>query len=484
MVWSRYALGVAVVFSSLSFLLLFLPAALGVYYVLPWQMRNAWLLLASLAFYAFGEPRLVLVLIAEILVNWALGRRIARVRGTWRGKALLVTCLLIDLGVLAVFKYASFAVETANAIMGLGLPVPNIALPIGISFYTFQEISYVVDVHRGTRAQESPIDLGLYLALFPQLIAGPIVRYGDMEPQLRRRESGLDDIRAGMGRFGVGMCKKVLLANPLGGLVDEVFLRTVTPDVPPPLLWLAVVAYALQIYLDFSGYSDMAIGLGRMFGFRLPENFRDPYCAGTATEFWRRWHISLSSWFRDYVYIPLGGSRGGSARTVCNLLVVWSLTGLWHGAGWNFVLWGLGWGVLLVLEKFVVVPDGRGKAFRVAWRILVLVCTLLLWVLFRAEDLGAAASVLRGMFAPSAWADWASRASWVWVRLHDLVVQLAVAIAIAAGVPSMIKGHLPSEGTAREALGLVGTLVLLLLCVVSFSFIVQGSYNPFLYFQF
>ena len=472
------------VFSSVTFLTLFLPITLLVYYLLPHAARNAWLLLASLAFYAVGEPVLVLLFVAEILWNWAFGLAIDKRRDTRSAKALLALCLAGDLGVLAVFKYLGFFARIAETLSGATLAVPELALPIGISFYTFQEVSYVVDVYRGASPQRNPLATGLYLALFPQLIAGPIVRYTDIEPQLGRRDVTLDDVTDGFFRFARGLCKKVLVANQLAELTDVVLDPSAVVEMPAPLVWLAALSFALQLFFDFSGYSAMAIGLGRMFGFTLPENFRDPYCAATATEFWRRWHISLSSWFRDYVYIPLGGSRAGDAATLRNLAIVWTLTGLWHGADWAFVLWGIGWGCLIALERFVVRPDSRGRGFRVVWRIIVLLCALILWVPFQAGDLESAALVLAQMFSPAAWALAGERATWIVMWLHDKWPCLLAGLVMAAGVPGAVARRIPQEGTAHDVVETVCSVVLVALSALAFSFVVQGAYNPFLYFQF
>ena len=470
------------VFSSLIFLLLFLPVTLVVYHVLPHGARNAWLLVASLAFYAAGEPFFVFLFIAEIVWNWAFGLGVARHRDSRTGKALLVACLVGDLGMLAVFKYADFAVGTLNALSGASLPMPGIALPIGISFYTFQEISYVVDVFRGAEPQESPLSVGLYLSFFPQLIAGPIVRYTHIEPQLAHREVTLDDICDGMGRFCIGLCKKVLVANQLGMMVDIVFDKAL-PQATSPLLWLCALAYAMQIYLDFSGYSDMAIGLGRMFGFHLPENFDDPYRARSATDFWRRWHMSLSTWFRDYVYIPLGGSRNGDAATIRNLAIVWALTGLWHGAGWTFVLWGIGWGFLLILEKFIVKPDERSSAFQAVWRIAVLFFALLLWMLFRAASLEMAGQIIVGLLSPAAWMAREAGNAYASAWLHEEWLPIVAGIILCTGAPKKLLGRLACSEHASAA-RIASMLVLAALTVLALSYIVQGSYNPFLYFQF
>ena len=472
------------VFSSLIFLSLFLPLVLAVYHVVPARAKNPLLLVASLAFYAYGEPVVVFLFMAEIAWNWAFALGIAKRRGTRAGTALLVACLVLDLGMLAVFKYAALPFQTLSALSGVAFSAPDIALPIGISFFTFQEISYIVDVHRGEQAQRNPLDVGLYLALFPQMIAGPIVRYSDIAPQLHDRKVTLDDVGDGFVRFCSGLCKKVLIANQLGAMADMIFDPGYGAECAAPLLWFGTIAFALQIYFDFSGYSDMAIGLARMFGFRIPENFNLPYRSATATEFWRRWHISLSSWFRDYVYIPLGGSRRGAAVTIRNLVIVWALTGLWHGAGWSFVAWGLGWGLLIILEKFVVKPDERPRGVQIAYHVVFFICMLLLWVLFRAHGFGHAAGMLAGMFSPDSWALASSQLAWIGTWLGAEWPYLIVGIPLALGAGRAVANRVDAMGERGNRWRMVGLIVLAVLTILSISYIVQGAYNPFLYFQF
>ena len=379
------------VFSSLSFLLIFLPLVLGLYYLLPGKIRNGFLFTASIGFYALGEPRYVFLFLAVIAWTWLAGLAIGHTENRVHAKILLASGLVGVLGVLCVFKYTAFAADIFRTFTGASLPVVKLALPIGISFYTFQAVSYMADVYRGEPAQKNVICLGLYLSFFPQLIAGPIVRYGEMASRIRERHTTAEDLTVGIMHLTGGLCRKVLLANTLGQLADHVFEANGQMQAGTALLWMGAIAYTLQIYFDFSGYSEMAIGLGRLFGFRLPENFRDPYLAATATDFWRRWHITLSRWFRDYVYIPLGGSRKGRARQCVNLLIVWALTGLWHGAGWTFLAWGLLWGMLLVLEKNLIQPDRHGNGFRRIYRVFILVCVVLSWVVFRSGSIADAA---------------------------------------------------------------------------------------------
>ena len=339
------------VFSSIVFLFRFLPLFFLLYYLVPERMKNLILFLGSLIFYAWGEPVYVLLMLFSTVVDYVHGRLLERLRGKRGAKLVLLSSVVINLGVLCFFKYADFLIGSVNAVLGTKVPLLSLGLPIGISFYTFQTMSYTIDVYRGqARVQRNLLDFGVYVAMFPQLIAGPIVKYRDVEKSMHHRSITLPDVSEGLKRFCMGLGKKVLLANNIGELwafVSAMDLRRISMLTA----WLGIVAFGFQIYFDFSGYSDMAIGLGRMLGFRFPENFNYPYISASVTEFWRRWHISLGSWFREYVYFPLGGSRRGLPKQLLNILVVWMLTGIWHGAGWNFLLWGLWFAFALMLEK-------------------------------------------------------------------------------------------------------------------------------------
>lgn len=350
------------VFSSMVFLGLFLPVTFLVYYLVPMRLRNAWLALASIVFYAWGEPRFVILMLASVALNFHCARWLDRSASR---RAILAAAVTFNLLVLAIFKYSNFVVENLNVLLehaGLSaIAMKPIALPIGISFYTFHAISYLIDIYRrNAKPSRRLVEYSLYIMLFPQLVAGPIIRYKDIHTQLGQRAATLDDITTGIVRFTMGLAKKVLIANQLGMIADTGF-NAPADHLSAGVAWFCLVCYTLQIYFDFSGYSDMAIGLGRLFGFRFPENFRYPYSAGSIQDFWRRWHISLSTWFRDYVYIPLGGNRRGEARTLVNLWIVFLLTGIWHGASWNFVIWGALHGAFLMVERFgrhsaIVVP--------------------------------------------------------------------------------------------------------------------------------
>ena len=385
------------VFSSTIFLCVYLPLVLLGYYICPKKGRNLFLLIASLVFYAWGEPKYVFLMIFSILVNYIFGRLMDKHReNKKRLKLMLVLSVVIDIGLLSVFKYTDFIITNVNAIFGSSFDLLNIALPIGISFYTFQAMSYTIDVYRDdVRVQKNLIDFGMYITMFPQLIAGPIVRYADVQDQLADRSVTTVDFSEGVMRFVVGLGKKVLLANQMGAVWSDIY--ALGGDVSTLMAWTGAIAYTFQIYFDFSGYSDMAIGLGRMFGFKFPENFRYPYQSVSITDFWRRWHITLSTWFKEYLYIPLGGNRRGLARQALNLLIVWSLTGFWHGAGWNFVMWGLYYFVILFIEKLFLLKalDKLPKFFRHVYALLLIIIG---WVIFASDDVSVLLPYLGSMF--------------------------------------------------------------------------------------
>ena len=453
------------IFSSIPFLYYFLPLVLLLYYLVPSRTKNALLLLASLLFYAWGEPKYLLVMLTATALGYGFGLAI---EGLPRfRKPLLALSVASSLGFLVYFKYADFFLSNLNA-LGANLPLLGLALPVGISFYTFQILSYTVDVYRGeVTAQKNPIDLACYVTFFPQLIAGPIVRYKDIAAQLQNRAHSLDNIRLGTGRFLVGLGKKVLLANLLGEVCAA---WRVTADPSVAFSWLYAVSYTLHIYFDFSGYSDMAIGLGRLFGFSFPENFNYPYISRSVTEFWRRWHMSLGTWFRDYVYIPLGGNRKGKGRQFFNILIVWVLTGFWHGAAWNFLFWGLYFAVLLMIEKAGLPVRGR------VYTLLVIV---LGFVLFDAASLSAAISCIQGLFGLGGLPLVSTEGLYL---LRSNLVLLAAAILGATPVPKKLWEKLESRfPRLSAALAPVGMAALLLL---STACLVDGSYNPFLYFRF
>lgn len=468
-------------FSSSIFLFAFLPAVLLCYYG-PFrghrQGQNGLLLLASLFFYAFGEPWFVLVMIASIVVNWALGLRVHRARRLGRGVRTVVICTAgFNMGILFVFKYLSFVLTNINQ-LGFQLTIPLIALPIGISFFTFQAMSYVLDVARGdTPVQPSVFKVGLYVSLFPQLIAGPIVRYTTVAEEIDGRRETWADFSSGVSRFLLGMGKKVLLSNQLAVVADMTF----TPGGPSSaaFAWLGAVCYVFQLYFDFGGYSDMAIGLGRMFGFHFLENFNYPCIATSITDFWRRWHISLSAWFRDYVYIPLGGSRAGKGKTIRNLFIVWLLTGIWHGANWTFIIWGLLYFALLMLEKYAGV--GRGWPKALGW-LYTFTAFVLVFVIFRAPSVDEALTYyksLLGIGVPALSGEFI-----LYLREYGLFL-LAAGICCAPTATWLRAKLLHWQG--GKLLPLWDTLAVIALLgtfVLSVCFIIKGTYNPFIYFNF
>ena len=389
------------VFSSLTFLLCFLPAVLLIYFAVPRKAKNAVLFLASLVFYAWGEPVYVVLMIFSTILDYTCGRLVEKFRGTSKKKIGLIISVCCNLGLLIFFKYSDFFIATVNGIFKTNIPQLNLPLPIGISFYTFQTMSYTIDVYRGdARMQKNIISFGAYVALFPQLIAGPIVRYQDIADQLDERTHSFDKFGDGVKRFVMGLGKKVLLANNIG-LLWSMVSETEAAQLTLVGAWLGIIAFAFQIYFDFSGYSDMAIGLGKMLGFDFKENFNYPYLSKSVTEFWRRWHMSLGTWFRDYVYIPLGGNKKGLPVQLRNIAIVWILTGFWHGAAWNFVLWGVFYGVLLLIEKLFLLK-WLEKAPAVIGHIYALFTVLIGWVLFAFDDLSKGLAFLKVMFGGGA----------------------------------------------------------------------------------
>ena len=458
-------------FSSIPFLFYFLPLVLILYFLVPFRFKNAVLLLFSLIFYAWGEPKYVLLMIFTILLFFCCGLAIERCSQTKWKRIWLTVSIVLSVALLGIFKYADFAVGSINSLLRTSIPLLRLALPIGISFYTFQCLSYTIDVYRGsTPAQKDLISFGAYVSLFPQLIAGPIVRYVDVARELEHRTHSFEKIAYGLRRFLIGLSKKILLANNLGLLI-ELFRDSGEKSVV--FYWMYGIAFMLHIYFDFSGYSDMAIGLGSVFGFNFPENFNYPYLSKSVTEFWRRWHMTLGSWFRDYVYIPLGGSRVKKSRWILNILVVWMLTGLWHGAAWNFVLWGLLFAVMLLLEKQL--PFQKLPGF--LRHVYVLLIVMLSFVLFNAADLRQAVSDLGGLFGVGG-TPLLSLETVYYLRSYALV--FAVSIVGATPIAKTVAARL--EGTKLGAI--LEPLLLLALLVVCTAYLVDGSFNPFLYFRF
>lgn len=465
------------VFSSTIFLCVYLPLVLLGYYICPKKGRNLFLLIVSLVFYAWGEPKYVFLMIFSILVNYIFGRLMDKHReNKKRLKLMLVLSVVIDIGLLSVFKYTDFIITNVNAIFGANFDLLNIALPIGISFYTFQAMSYTIDVYRDdVRVQKNLIDFGMYITMFPQLIAGPIVRYADVQDQLADRSVTTVDFSEGVMRFVVGLGKKVLLANQMGAVWSDIY--ALGGDVSTLMAWTGAIAYTFQIYFDFSGYSDMAIGLGRMFGFKFPENFRYPYQSVSITDFWRRWHITLSTWFKEYLYIPLGGNRRGLARQALNLLIVWSLTGFWHGAGWNFVMWGLYYFVILFIEKLFLLKalDKLPKFFRHVYALLLIIIG---WVIFASDDVSVLLPYLGSMFG----ANGAIGGMDVYTLLTKAVLLIICCVA-STELPKKL--FLSAAGAMNEkAAFTLKSVLMIALLALSMILLIGDSYNPFLYFRF
>ncbi len=463
-------------FSSIPFIYYFLPIVLILYMIAPKALKNSVLLISSLVFYAWGEPVYVFLMIATISIGYILGLLIERFKGTALSKVFLILSITSSLAALGYFKYADFFIANFNRMTGLSVPLLKLVLPIGISFYTFQILSYTVDVYRGTvKAQKNPINLATYVALFPQLIAGPIVRYSDIETQLTARTHSFEKTAYGIKRFIIGLSKKIILANSLGELSDA-FMNS--GDKSVLFFWLFAICYMLQIYFDFSGYSDMAIGLGRLLGFEFMENFNYPFIASSITDFWRRWHISLGTWFRDYVYIPLGGNRVKKLRQLFNIFVVWFLTGFWHGAEWNFIIWGLYFGILLTIEKFFILK--HLKKHKILRHIYVLFLVAISFVIFSANNLTDAVSYVGGMFGanvPFISSEWL-----YYLKNYGLII--IIGIISATPLPKLALRKICKNTKLSNVWGIVEILLLLLLLLISTAYLVDGSFNPFLYFRF
>ncbi len=466
------------IFSSIPFLYYFLPCVLILYFMAPRQLKNLVLLLTSLIFYAWGEPKFVLAMLLTILQGYIFGMLIEKYRDRRAGMCLAVSAT-VSLGLLAYCKYADFFIENFNAVTGLSVPLLRVTLPIGISFYTFQILSYIVDVYRGTvPAQRNFIDLAAYIAMFPQLIAGPIVRYSDISAQLKNRTHSVSKSALGIRRFVLGLGKKILFANTLGEL-GSIFKDS--GDKSVLFFWMYAIACALQIYFDFSGYSDMAIGLGKVFGFDFLENFNYPFISKSVTEFWRRWHMSLGSWFRDYVYIPLGGNRVKKFRWLCNLMIVWFLTGFWHGAAWNFILWGLFFGVLLIIEKLWLLKVLEKEKTGLVRHIYVLLVVLFSFLLFDAADISQAWYNISSMFGAGD-LPLVSAESLYYLKSYGVIL----AAAAIGSTPLISQGirKLRERSVPEKLLNVAEPVFLVAVMLVITGYIVDGSFNPFLYFRF
>ncbi len=483
------------VFSSLTFLFCFLPIALGVNFLLPKKVRNYWLLLVSLVFYAWGAHEFVIVMIISILMNYVLARLIDASDRTISRRVFLILAIIGNLGILFYNKYMNFFTENLSKLFGDSILVTEIILPIGISFFTFQALSYVIDVYRkDAPVQKNPYYLGLYISFFPQLIAGPIVRYRTIADQIENRTITLDQFKSGVIRFCSGLAMKVLLANQMSVIADAAFDLAGTPEnLSVAFAWLGALAYSLQILFDFCGYSSMAIGLGKMFGFEFQENFNLPYISKTITEFWRRWHMSLGQWFRDYIYFPLGGSRVDKKwKLIRNLFVVWVLTGVWHGANWTFIVWGIGYFLLLTMEKLTNLPKRKLKKIpETGYRIFTLLCVMLGWVVFRSTGLRNAGNYLLSMLGLAG-----NRLCDHNAVLYANDYKILIVIALIFCTPALIKIRewLCRKPKKRDdnavsldlsvIVGAVFDLCIVGLAVISVSYLVMGGNNPFIYFNF
>lgn len=464
-------------FSSIPFLFYFLPIVLLLYFAVPNKLKNVVLLLSSLFFYGWGEPKLLIVMLVSIAQGYVFGLLIEKYCDKKRSKVFLVASLFFSFGMLAYFKYANFFIDNFNALTGMSIPLLKIALPIGISFYTFQMASYVIDVYRkDVKSQRNFINLATYISMFPQLIAGPIVRYSDIAIQLENRSHTIEKAAIGARRFIIGLSKKVLLANVLGELV---VVFKVSNDKSVLFYWVYALAFLFQIYFDFSGYSDMAIGLGKIFGFDFIENFNYPYISSSISEFWRRWHISLGSWFRDYLYIPLGGNRVSKPRFVFNIFIVWMTTGLWHGADWTFVLWGLFFAVILMLEKFFLLKFiEKTYVFK---HIYVLLLVILSFVLFDASSVVEAFERIGGMFGAQGLSAFSQEAVYY---LQSYAIVFVFAVIACTPLPKKLVGMFSNKSFGKCTMTVAEPLVLITLLVVCTAFLIDGAFNPFLYFRF
>ena len=460
------------VFSSITFLFYFLPIVLAIYYIVPNKFKNIILLISSLLFYFYGEPKYIMIMVVSIIVTYIFGILMNKYE-KYR-KHFLILSITITLGILVYFKYIDFLITNINLFLKNKIDLINVILPIGISFYTFQLISYIVDVYnKKVKVQKNILKLAMYVSLFPQLIAGPIVRYTTIAEQIEKREHTTEKFVSGVRRFVLGLSKKVLIANVLGELI-QVFLLSNEKSVL--FYWIYAIANMLQIYFDFSGYSDMAIGLGKMFGFEFLENFNYPYIATSITDFWRRWHISLSSWFRDYVYIPLGGNRVSKIKWIRNILIVWLLTGFWHGANWNFIIWGLYFGILLIIEK-IFLGKHLEKLPKIFKRLYTLIIVMISFIIFSGENTNQILQNLKGLIGISN-IPFITNESMYYFKSYILTIIIAI-----IGVTPILK-NITNNKKIHSIINIIEPIYLLIMLVLCTSYIIDGSFNPFLYFRF
>ncbi len=465
-------------FSSISFLYLFLPIAFLIYFISPKKYRNYTLLILSIVFYFIGEPIYVILLIFSSISDYFHSLYIEKHRGEKKSKYALISSICINLGMLFFFKYLDFFIGIINSITNLGIPLRHIPLPIGISFFTFQTMSYSIDVYRGkVKAEKNFFTFASFVTLFPQLIAGPIVRYSDIEDELKNRKISLDTYYLGIRRFVLGLAQKTIIANSLGEFV-EIFKHS--PEKSTAFFWAYAIAFSLQIYFDFAGYSNMAIGLGKILGFSFPENFNYPYISKSVTEFWRRWHMTLSTWFRDYLYIPLGGNKKGKFRQALNILIVWSITGLWHGAEYNFVLWGMYFAILLILEKFII-GKALSKTPVIVQHIYLIIVALFSFVIFDSASISEIASNFSGLFGLNGFSFLTNQAKY-YITSYAFVFVLA--FVFATPIPKILYQKLDLRKNSKAIISVVEPVLMAILLVISTAYIVDGSFNPFLYFRF
>ena len=461
------------VFTSINFLYYFLPTVLILYFIVPKKYKNLLLLISSLLFYFYGEPKYIILMIIEIVLAYFEARLIEK----YKSKEIFIFSIFIHVLLLCIFKYTNFLITNINGIFNTNITLLNIVLPIGISFYTFQISSYLVDVYKGkVKAQKNFISLATYVSLFPQLIAGPIVRYETINDELDNRKQTFNDFSSGISRFIIGLSKKVLIANILGELCNIFILSNEKTIL---FYWIYGISYSLQIYFDFSAYSDMAIGLGRMFGFHFMENFDYPYISKSITEFWRRWHISLSSWFKDYVYIPLGGSKKGTFKLIRNILIVWLLTGLWHGSEWTFVIWGMFIGILLVIEKLLL-NKYIEKLPSIVRRIYTLFIIMISFIIFNGSNINESFNNIIGLFNFSN--PFINRFTMHYLKDYGLVLIIAIFLSTPILKNTIIK--LKENKKINNIINILEIIVLLILLVIVTSYLIDSSYNPFLYFRF
>lgn len=465
------------VFSSLTFLFCFLPIILIIYYLSPHKIRNTILFVGSLIFYAWGEPIYIFIMLFSTVFDYVNGILIGKYKSEGKvdkARSVLISSILVNLGILCFFKYSNFFIDNLNNIFNLDISFFNIALPIGISFYTFQTMSYTIDVYlENVSIQKNIIDFGCYVTFFPQLVAGPIIKYKDINEQLKNRKETVNDFAYGVNRLCVGLFKKVVLANNIGILWTEISNMSIG-ELPVLVVWFGAICFTLQIYFDFSGYSDMAIGLGRMFGFTFPENFKFPYESKSITEFWRKWHISLGSWFKEYVYIPLGGSKKGKLKLIRNMLIVWLLTGFWHGASWNFIVWGLYFGIILIIEKLILLKYLE-KAPSIIQHIYAMFLVIIGWMIFSFEDLSRACLYLKSMFGLNNTVFFSNYLIYL-LRSHFVLISVCLIVSVRFIKLDRIKD--------KSWYPIVVNIISILLFLVSVCFLIGSTYNPFLYFRF